>query len=561
MKCLLILLFIITSFNSFSQTSSLKHPRVAELEDKMVKEGSTYFSRRYPNEPFFIKVEIQPLRRISSTKKELEDLPYHDGESEEIVDEWDDPTTTLSYLRNRITKTLVEVSVPQDFDEQKIADLKQEISVFLRLVPYRDDVKVEKKFKVVSPEVPVYVYSLIAGLFVCIILFGLMMKWSFKSIKLNSSADSSNAISTGAQQINAAQTGAVNARSDSHQDVSGDVTVHDPLKTLDIVHIKLNQIEQSHTFPTFNDYIHLDELCKNDPGKLGALIFEFSQESQKILFKMGSGTRWLEAFASPSRIDQACLNALDKMTRRRELLSPDKSTEELLIQSFRLGDKAVMFFKSIEDSHAFILLNYLPKSFSLKVAKKAFPGAWGKLLENQNSNVVIDTKLIAVYLKKALEIESWMEPRMLDGYKKDREILAYLDNATIEDEKDIYETLSEDSFILKVRPAFFKVFELAPQEFLQVVSQFPLDKWGLVPMNSSRNYLKMVIECLDDKQKMVLSTHLKRYDSKGFSSTEKNLWVKSISTFAHQFVEKSRTKDHSNLTREGEAGDSHKQTA
>ena len=258
MKSLVFLLLLISSLHSYSQEPSTKHPRVAELEDKMVKEGSTYFSRRYPSEPFFIKVEIQPLRRVSESKKEIEELPYHDGNLEEIVDEWDDPTTTLSYLRNRITKTLVEVSVPQDFDEQKIADLKQEISVFLRLVPYRDEVRVEKKFKVVSPETPVYVYPVIAGLFICIILFGVMMKWSFKSLKVNGPAPGVSNSSGSAPQMGPSMVSPVNGRAESHQDVSGDVTVHDPIKTLDIVHIKLNQIEQSNTFPTFNDFIHLD---------------------------------------------------------------------------------------------------------------------------------------------------------------------------------------------------------------------------------------------------------------------------------------------------------------
>jgi hypothetical protein len=71
----------------------------------------------------------------------------------------------------------------------------------------------------------------------------------------------------------------------------------------------------------------------------------------------------------------------------------------------------------------------------------------------------------------------------------------------------------------------------------------------------------MVIDCLDDKQKMVLSSHLKRYDGQGFSSVERNQWIKSISAFAHQFVEKNDAKNAQNLATEGELGESSKQSA
>jgi hypothetical protein len=525
MKFFLCLLMGLFSLSIFAQTPQLEHPRVMELEDKMVKEASSYFARRYPGDPFFIQVKIQPLRRIPVKGNMDESLPYHDADSEEIVDEWDDPTTSLSFLRNRVVKVFVDVSVPLSFDEQKLLDIKQELSVYLRLIPYRDDVKVEKKLKIAGEPTPNYIFYIVGGFIGAAILLGFMLRWSLGTIKTqNASAASSSSAGGMAPIMSTPAPSNTNSTTQGKTDVQGDVTFHDPIKTLDIVHIKLNQIEQSKTFPTLKDVIELDSLCQNDPSRLGALIFEFSQESQKNIFKMGRDTKWLQAFTSAGGINQNCLTTLDRMMRERSFSAGDREWEDLLIQVWRLGDKAISFFKSIDSEHAFIILNLVPKSFSLQIAKKAYPGSWGKLLENRSSNVVIDPKIIKDYLRKALELEPWFQAKMLENYKKDKEILSYLDKVNIEDEKDIYDTLQSDSFILKVRPAFYKVFELEADKLTTLIDAFPIEKWALVLMNSSRNYIRIITERLDDKRKMVFSTHLKRLDQAGINYSEQNHW-------------------------------------
>lgn len=533
MKALLFILCLITS-SVFSQTTQLEHPRVMELEDKMVKEASSYFARRYPGEPFFIKVDIQPLRRVISTTDLENNLPYHDTDSEEMVDEWDDPTMTLNSLRNRVVKMSVDVSVPSEFDEQKVSDLKQELSVYLRLIPFRDEVRIEKKLKVSEKETPEYVFYIVGGLVGAAILLGLMLRWSLGTIKTQNtstgSTASGSAVAPSMPSPSVHTSGAVHSKTD----VQGDVTFHDPIKTLDIVHIKLKQIEQSNTFPTLKDLMTLDQLGQNEPAGLGAIIYEFSQESQKNIFKMGRDTHWLQAFSSAGNINQNCLKTLDIMARERDFCAGDRDWEDLLIQVWRLGDKAIGFFKLIDPEHAFIILNMIPKSISLQIAKKTFPGSWGKLLENRSSNVVIEPKIIKDYLRKSLEIVPWFQMKMLEDYKKDKEILSYLDKVNVDDERDIYETLHPDSFILKVRPAFYRTFELEPEKLQSVIEAFPIEKWALVLINSSRNYIRFVTDRLDDKKKMVFSTHLKRLDQSGVNFDEQNMWKKLIASEAQK---------------------------
>ncbi len=558
MKFILCILVSLFSFSAFSQAPQLDHPRVIELEDKMVKEASSYFARRYPGEPFFIQVKIQPLRRVPvKGNNGEENLPYHDADSEEIVDEWDDPTTSLSFLRNRVIKVFIDVSVPLNFEEQKLADIKQELSVYLRLIPYRDEVKIEKKLKVSEQATPNYIFYIVGGFIGAAILLGLMMRWSVGSIKTpNNISNAPQGIPTPSMPSATAQASARSGKTD----VQGDVTFHDPIKTLDIVHIKLNQIEQSKTFPTLKDVIALDSLCQGNPVNLGSLIFEFSQESQKTIFKMGRNTNWLQAFSSSGMINQTCMKTLDVMTRERDFCANDRDWEDLLIQVWRLGDKAVNFFKTIDSEHAFIILNLVPKSFSLEIAKKAYPGSWGKLLENRNANVVIDPKIIKDYLRKALEIEPWFQVKMLENYKKDKELLSYLDRVNVEDEKDIYDTLQADSFILKVRPAFFKVFELEEDKLKIVVDTFPIEKWALVLINSSRNYIRIVSEKLDDKKKMVFSTHLKRIDQVGVNFDEQNHWKNLMAIEAQKYLKVEFSK-HIVEDDKGAEIESHKHSA
>lgn len=58
---------------------------------------------------------------------------------------------------------------------------------------------------------------------------------------------------------------------------------------------------------------------------------------------------------------------------------------------------------------------------------------------------------------------------------------------------------------------------------------------GMVLMNSSRNYIKLVSDKLDDKRKMVFSTHLKRLDQTGINFEEQNNWKSLMAKEAQKY--------------------------
>jgi hypothetical protein len=322
------------------------------------------------------------------------------------------------------------------------------------------------------------------------------------------------------------------------------VTFHDPIKTLDIVHIKVKQIEESGTFPTLRDLTLMTDICNRDPKLLGSIICELPRDWQKTLLWMGRDQQWFEAFSSPGQIGHEGLILLDQMSRQRNYTAGDRQWEDLLIQVWRLGDKASGFFKKINSEHAFIILGLLPKSLALGVAKKCFPGAWGKLLENKPINVVIDSKIIEQYLSQALEIVPAFEWKMLEEYNKDKEILNYLSLISIEDERDIYETLNKESFIFSVRPPFYKVFEMEPSELQRLVGSFGLEQWALAVVNSSRTYIKKISDQLDEKRKIIFSSHLKNLDQNPPSIIEQGECRQLIAQHAETYyTSKESTKD------------------
>jgi hypothetical protein len=269
-----------------------------------------------------------------------------------------------------------------------------------------------------------------------------------------------------------------------------------------------------------------------NPSRLGALIYEMPVDWQKRLFPLGHGQDWLEAFSQPGPVDHECLVLLDRISKERSFAAATRESEDLLIQAWRMGDKGGAFFKKIPQEHAFNLLHMLPKSFALGIAKKTFPGNWGRLLENVTAKIVLTPDFVANYLQDTLAIESYYDWRMLENYRKDRELLKYLDQVSIDDEKDIYNTLKEDSFIFKVRPAFYRVFEQEGDAWKNFVAQYPIQQWALVVMNSPRQYIRQVLDALDEKQKVVFSQYLKNFDQ-GFDARQQSDLRRNFSqTFA-----------------------------
>ncbi|MFY7992628.1 MAG: hypothetical protein ACOVP4_04985 [Bacteriovoracaceae bacterium] len=544
MRILFLVITLISVSLAWAQVEP-KGPRVIELEEKIEADASKYLNQRFPGSPYFIKVDVQPLRSELKKGEYVENLPYLNYETEDYVDAWEDPNISISYLRNRVKKISLDVSVSEGLQDKDVQEIRDSLMSFLKLISFRDEIKVEKRLQVAKNTTPEFVYYILGSL--ALLLFGIGF-WVRTSVKTIAKSVGGQASSNAGNSMPMMSSGGGGVGSDSNFTVKdvppirGDINFFDPIKLIEVLHLKIKQIVTVNHFPTLQDMIILEKLSETNPGALGALVSEFPQDIQKNIFQLGRTEKWIEAFAYPTKVDQTVFQSLEDISRSRDIKKSDYEFENLLIQLWRLGDKLPVFLKEINPDHAFSILGRLPKSIALKYGKKAYPGNWGKILEDSHSNIVIDANLVKDYLKKAIAINPPLEYALVDSYKKEKEVMEYVRAASIEDERDIYETLSHDSFIVKTRAPFYRVFELDEAKFSKVTEKFSIQEWALALINSSRVYIKQYADTLDEKKKYMFSVSLKNLDEKNIKAHEQMLIREKIASFA-----KTQFEDEINL--------------
>lgn len=514
MKTFIILFFFFLTLTSvYAQT---KHPRVMELEKAIADEASVYFNRRFPSEPFFIKVDVEPLFRTKKTSEPVSELPYFDGSSEELADEWDQPDMPLAFLRARTNKIDVEVSVSEKFTQEKINQIQEEIFSQLKLIPMRDHIELKKTIKTEAGNDRLLEHTqilfAIMGLIVFFLAGGyLVLKKTLKITPQNTAS----AVSL-AQPIQNLPKMSEKKASSYFTKEDGSHISHDSFRMTEVIRFKIQRIIESGTLPNLSDIMLFDQLTKSKPQIFSTLMKEFPHEVQKEIYQYGMSSTWPSAMNSTPSFDLECISILDRMIQEREYRGNNKSWELLLIQMWRMEEHAIDFLKKIESDHAYQILQGLPKNLSLKLARKIFPGGWARVLEKRNENILIEASILQRYVDKSFEEMPLCNWSAIKEFRTDEEILIYLDGVGIDEEREIYDTIHDQSFVITGRPAFFRFFDLGLVPFKEFVDQFPIQTIAVSMINSPRPYIKRILDCYDDKQKMVFSSYLKKIDDEGY---------------------------------------------
>mgnify|MGYP000738574870 CR=1 FL=1 len=129
---------------------TVKHPRVAELEEFLRQTADAHLRSRFPSQPFQVGVSIDPLFRYENEGDDEdtlagEDLPAMFVSREEIRDEWDDPSRSLHQLMSRVRKIKLELSLPAGMSDDEIEETKSSVQSSLHLIPGRDSIEVVRK--------------------------------------------------------------------------------------------------------------------------------------------------------------------------------------------------------------------------------------------------------------------------------------------------------------------------------------------------------------------------------------------------------------------------------
>ena len=516
-------LLILLSFSLSCLGDELKkHPRVAELETRMSQEAGAYLKGRFPEQPFTVLVGIDPFRRdlVQSTAGD-EDLPYLTLENQQVTDEWDNPQISLTELMARIRKASVIVSVSKNVNDDDIAEIKNSVFSLLHLTLARDEVIVERK-NWSSQQVSFGHLGIIAG-FVLFSLIGLLLvnrnaakKLAQALTALGSKTEGRNASSDQSSSGNQASLVFPNpaqATAGTNSGSTGSRSLVDPLEIKNWVKRGVDQLKLQNPFPTLEQMMTLDQYGQKSPSGLGALLLEFEPSLRERLFSLSYRASWLDALSRPGLLDMKSFEILEEL-QRAGLTEHSASYEDLLLYVWRLETKEREneFFKQIDPEDAFFILNELPKTLSIRVARTVFPGTWGRLLEEKPEERELNKEKVKKLKDLALKIRPLNPLNDLKIYRKQKELLNYLQGVDPREEREIYGASPPESMILKLRRPFFAIFDQDPNDIKSLVKRVPFDWWSVALFNVNRAEIKPVLAAFSEKQLVLHSQRMRQMD-------------------------------------------------
>ena len=499
-----------------------KHARVAEVENIMVKDATTFLKSRFPNLPFLVSVSVDPLRRVETAPKSSADrLPYFEEGDEEIQDEWDNPNVSTYALMPRIKRAVVTVSVPSNITDDEIAEVRNSMLQVLNLTAARDEIVIQKRAWTQMTDnkadsQTVILFSAIGFAAVLLALAGLFLitRTSIKTIGSAIGTQAAKAAGGGGGGAAASIQPMAADTTDSRRGggaPSGDLKFSDPIRMREVLLQSIRVLCESDMFPTLQDLMVLDRAGKKNPGALGALLSEFSGDLQKRLFSYSFQNHWLEALVDPGEVNSEVLETLSRLMRVSRG-SEDVALQKLLIYVWRLDGQMAEYLRAIDHDESLAILAHLPKTVSVGAARAAFPGNWGAVLDTQFKPKPLSRERIEKLALKAMQMKALRDFSILEQYRQERDLLEYLSYAEPTEEKEIYLASPPQSVIHSMRPPFYRVFELTSDELDRVVSRISLDDWALALLNTGRNDRREIEKKFSEKQRFLLVDKLKKLD-------------------------------------------------
>lgn len=551
---LAILIVLMSVQLAIAQTANQRHPRVVEVERLLNNEVQNLIRDFAPGKPFSVSVRIEPLHRTNAANAEKESLPFFET-NEEIRDEWDDPARTDWELLSRVTRINVKLTVPEEFNDAQVGDLKSNITARLSLIEGRDFVDVTKKDLFLPARSDHTKYTMwIMGIGVAmLLLLGLVyflvssvaitrITRAISAIKINS-GDSANS-SGGMPAMMPMGAGSKSDSKSGDLSSGGQIRFNDSIKMTEVVLNLIKNIEKNPAFPTLEDMILLEQYLETSPESVGALLMEFPVELRKKLFSLSYSTHWLKALSNPGEIDGHSFELINKLVKnQRTDVNPD--WEEFVISCWRLNDQLSGFLKSLPRTDALAVLTYLPRSLSIKVSREVLPGEWAVVLRTSASSLSVNREFTVKYKQECLNILPLRPTDSLEAYKRDVELSDYLHTCDPTIEREVYGALSKDSALISVRPPFFKVLDAPADIMKDFVQTQSIEDWAIAVLNISKSQRTQIEVNFSDRQKFRFIEYLKRYDKAGLQlSVVGDARARIAKSFQDYELEKSKKPNH-----------------
>jgi hypothetical protein len=502
-----------------------KHPRVAELEDRIRTFSNDFIKARFPQVPFLISVNVLPLHRVTKSNSDEDDgLPFVDFSQEEIQDEWDDPAVNWQTLIVRSNRITIELSLSDDVLDSDAGEAKETLFKSLHLVPGRDEIRVSLRKWVQSNATANKFDPILIGsglILVLALIFGLfLVQWKADRVRkklaeqtVKKPAADTEKDATPAITMPAFSSSHPLPREDRRLPASN--AGFNAFDAQAWIQNTVRTIVSSPSFPTLEHLTELEKFGELHPEGLGAVLEEFPEAERKRLFTLGASSVWVVALSHPGEIGAEEVSLLRRLGRISG--SRPRLTEDVLISLWRLKEELPSFIRTIPKEHAFRLLRALPADQTVKVAREAFPGAWAEILNFKASGVEalaeISPKDLQDILQKANHLKGPLNISDAEIARKQRELMGYLRVASLHEEREIYMAAGQGSPITASRPAFFKVLESDPESLSKWAGGIPLDRWATALCNLSRSERDNIFKSFTEKQAGLLREMIRRFET------------------------------------------------
>lgn len=517
MKFITLLCFFIGSFAHADSIS--KHPRVAELEDALRAEASSYLRSRFPDQPFLVSVSVDPIRRATGktqTPGESE-LPYFDATDSEITDEWDDPNANLHQLLLRTTKVSVEISLSENVSDGERLEVRDSLYQSLHLIPARDEIKIEtRKWNSVKS----YTYYFLTGIAIALFFligFSVVQRYGYKrlaqslsEVKINSTGSGGGGGGT-ATLVAAPAAGSGGGGDSGVGQKPSQMEFSDPLQARELMHQLVVTAEKAAVFPTLSTMVYLDQVGKKDPAVLGSILQELPEPLQKRIFAYGTKNHWFEAILNPGHFGMEQVNLFQQLVRGAAF-AQDKEVEEMIIRVWRLDEEIENFVRGLDRNMALSILYLFPKDKAIQYARKALPGAWADLLDPSFQVMKFTSEQCKFVTEAAEKVKPLLDFSELNHYRQLNEVSHFLKVASPEEEKEVYQILKPTSRVHQERPPFYVVLEATEADLSKYVPLFTPQQWATALFNISRATRVKVQKAMHEKQRFLFTERMRKLD-------------------------------------------------
>lgn len=505
-------IFVLFLFSSIVHAQlQLKHPRVAELEDQMIRDTGDYIRARFPGTPFTVKIDIDALHRTTADLPyKEEELPFFSMNTEEIADEWDDPSTSLKSLLRRVRRIVLTISLPEKVQETEVSEMKENLFSYLHLVPTRDSIEISRKAWTVKQEIPWLFFYIGAGvLFIFLLAMILSNRLAAGKIaRVLATSSKGGQTMTATLNMPAQSLPIPNHKNEQQGMSSGELKFTDPLKVREILQVKIRELVSSNNFPTLRDILVLNDLGLNRPSLLGAIMLEFPVNVREDIFSLSLGKHWGEALAFPGTLNFEALEIVEGLLHHPRDNDPSE-WEKLLISLWRLGEELGSFLKGLSKEEAFTLLHDLPKNLAVPVAQEIYPGLWGELLVWEHKQVRLSIARMQELYEKALQVKPLISKNILIQHRMERELFEFLRYADLNAEKSIYNAVADTKELELRRPPFYKVFEQDEIFFKGFVDMINLEEWAYALQDVPFSLRSMVTNNFAEKKRYMFGEKIK----------------------------------------------------